>query len=59
MGPTKSDEQEGVTREGSVSASSQAKPVRRSPRVGQAQARVVRAAGAGTTDALTGGEWGG
>ena len=55
MGPKKSGEQEGVRREGSVGASSQANPVRRSQRVGQDQARAARATGAGATDALTGG----
>ena len=55
MGPKNSGEQEGVRREGSVGASSQANPVRRSQRVGQDQARAARVTGAGATDALTGG----
>ena len=55
MSPKKSGEQEGVRREGSVGASWQANPVRRSQRVGQDQAKAARATGAGATDALTGG----
>ena len=55
MGPKKSGEQEGVRREDSVGASSQANPVWRSQRVGQDQVRAARATGAGATDALTGG----
>ena len=56
MGPKKSRKQEGVRREGSVGASSQAKPVRRKRHLGHDQARAARTTGADATDALTGGE---